>query len=76
MNGKEDDRQTAATGFSSIDITPITTAITSQITPGDVVTVMAAVISAGILFALARWGARYVANGVMTAIKTGRLKIR
>lgn len=74
-NGREDDRQTTATGFSSLDFTGITTAITSVITPGDIVTLMATVIAAGLLFSLAWWGGRMIVNSVMISIKTGRLTI-
>lgn len=67
--------QTTATGFASIDFSGITNAITTQITPSDIVVLMGTVIAAGLLFSLAWWGGRVIVNSVMTAIKTGRLTI-
>lgn len=66
--------QEITTGFSSIDFAGITTAISSQVTPADVISLMAVVIGAGMVFTLTWFGGRLIVNKVMGAIKSGRLR--
>lgn len=60
---------------SSLDFSPITEAVTSLITPTDIIIVIAGVIGAGMGFILAWFGIRKVVNALRNAILRGRLKV-
>lgn len=59
----------------SLDFSPIVSAVTSVISPTDIIVVIAAVIAAGMGFVLAWFGIRKVINALRNAIMRGRLKI-
>ena len=54
---------------------PLVNAITSQLTPSSIVSIIALVIGAGIGFVFLWWGIRKVANVVITAFQRGKLKL-
>lgn len=59
----------------AIDVSSIITAITSAVTPGDIVTLLATVIGACMTFYLVWMGARIVVNMFQSAISSGRLTL-
>lgn len=60
---------------SGLDFTPIITSFTDKITPADIVTVIAATITAGMLFVLAWFGIRKVVKALKNAIMRGRISM-
>lgn len=59
----------------TIDVSAIITALTTAVTPADIVTLIATAVTAGIGFVLVWFGARAVINAFQTALTTGRLSI-
>lgn len=64
-----------AAAVSSIDFTSYITALTSSITPAQVLTVLAAVVGVGMVFFLMWLGVRKATKGFTTAVSTGRIRI-
>jgi len=60
---------------TTTDYSSITTAVTGELTVAEVTAVIAAVLAAGMVFVLLWWGARKLINGIVTAFKTGKIKI-
>lgn len=56
------------------DFAPVLDALTSQISIGSVVSVIAAVIGAGIGLVFLWWGVRKAVRAIMAAFKSGKLK--
>ena len=53
----------------------LTSTITSAVSLGDIVSIIGVIFGAGIGFVLLWFGARKLFNGVMSAVKTGKIKI-
>ena len=62
-------------GSATIDFTSYITALTSTITPAQVLTVLAAVVGVGMAFFLMWLGVRKATRGFTTAVSTGRIRI-
>lgn len=60
---------------STIDFTPLITALTGAITPAQVLAVLASVVGVGITFFLMWMGVRKAVNGFQSAVSTGKLRI-
>ena len=58
-----------------INIQALVTALTSAVTAGDVVTLMATIVTAGFGFVLVWFGARKLISSFSVALKRGRLKV-
>lgn len=56
-------------------LTPLVTSVTSSVTPTDIVSIIGTVFGAGIMFVLVWFGARKIFNGVMSAVKRGKIKV-
>lgn len=54
---------------------PLITALTGSITPGDIVTVLAAVVGCGMTFVLVWFGARKLKTIFTAAVTKGKIKI-
>ena len=54
---------------------PLITAMTSSITPGQIVTVLAAVVGVGMTFVLMWFGARKLKSIFTAAVTRGKIKI-
>lgn len=57
-----------------INVASLVTALSSAVEPGDVVTLLAAVIGAGMGFVLVWFGSRKVASGFFGALKKGKIR--
>lgn len=60
---------------NAIDFTAYITALTSTITPAQVLTVLASVVGVGMVFFLMWLGVRKATRGFTTAVATGRIRI-
>ena len=60
---------------SNIDFSGLISALTSAITPSDVLTVLAATVAVGMGFFLMWLGVRKAIKGFTSAVSTGKLKI-
>lgn len=61
--------------FEASDWQPILNMLTEQINVGTIIGVLAAAIGAGLALVFMWWGIRKLIRVVMTAFKTGKLKI-
>lgn len=62
-------------GSTTIDFAGYITALTSSITPAQVLTVLASVVGVGMVFFLMWLGVRKATRGFTTAVATGRIRI-
>lgn len=60
---------------NAIDFTSYITALTSTITPAQVLTVLGSVVGVGMVFFLMWLGVKKATRGFTTAIATGRIRI-
>lgn len=65
----------ATTTAASIDFSSFLNALTSSITPAQVLTVLAAVIGVGMAFFLMWLGVRKATKAFTSAVSTGRIRI-
>lgn len=63
------------TTSTAIDVGGIVTALSSAVTPADVVTLIGTCVGAGIGFVLVWFGARKAIRAFQTALKNGKLSI-
>lgn len=63
------------TAASTIDFSSYISALTSSITPAQVLIVLAAVVGVGMTFFLMWLGVRKATRGFTTAVSTGRIRI-
>ena len=61
--------------LATVDLTPITAALSASIGPSQVATIMASVVTAGVSLVLIWFGGRKLIRGVMSALKRGRLSV-
>ena len=61
--------------FEASDWQPILNMLTEQINVGTIIAIIAAAIGAGLALVFMWWGIRKLIRVVMTAFKTGKLKI-
>lgn len=66
---------TTAAAASTIDFSSYISALTSSITPAQVLIVLAAVVGVGMGFFLMWLGVRKATRGFTTAVSTGRIRI-
>lgn len=64
-----------AGSFTTADWGPLMTSLTSQITVTTVMSVIAAVVAAGIGLVFMWWAARKLGRGLMSAFRKGRVSI-
>lgn len=60
---------------NTLDFSKLIDAITSVISVDVILGIIAAILGAGMIFVLMWFGARKLINAVITAVKTGKLKI-
>lgn len=60
---------------SEIDFSPITTALTTAITPGDVISVLASVVGVGLVFVLMWFGVRKLIKIFKNAVTKGKMTL-
>ena len=60
---------------SQIDFSPITTALTSAISPADIITVLASVVAVGMVFVLMWFGIRKLIKIFKNAVTKGKMSI-
>lgn len=65
----------AADADLTIDFKPYVDALTSTITPAQVLTVLASVVGIGMVFFLMWLGVRKATKGFTSAVSTGRIRI-
>ena len=58
-----------------IDVSALTTALSTSVTSGDIVTLIATVVGAGMGLVLVWFGSRKLLSGFMGALKKGKLRI-
>lgn len=63
------------TATTAIDVSALTTALSSSVAPGDVVALIATVVGAGMGLVLVWFGSRKLLSGFMGALKKGKLRI-
>lgn len=62
-------------GAAAVDFTAYISALTSTITPAQVLTVLAAVVGVGMTFFLMWLGVRKATRGFTSAVASGRIRI-
>lgn len=60
---------------TAIDVGSLVTALSSSVTPADIVTLLGVVIAAGMGFVLVWFGSRKVVAGFMGALKKGKIRL-
>lgn len=63
------------TAVSKIDISGLITAMSGSVGPGDVVTMIGAIVAAGMGFVLVWFGARKGVKAFQDALRTGKIKL-
>jgi len=66
---------TTTTATVTSYLQPLVTSVTSAVTPADIVSIIGIVFGAGIMFVLVWFGARKIFNGVMSAVKRGKIRV-
>lgn len=66
---------TATTETVTSALQTLSSTVTSAVSLGDVVTIIGIVFGAGIGFVMLWFGARKIFNGVMSAVKRGKIRI-
>lgn len=61
--------------ISQIDFSPITTALTSAITPVDIITVLAGIVGVGMAFVLMWFGVRKLIKIFKNAVTKGKMTL-
>lgn len=64
-----------SSGLASIDFTPIITALTSAVTPANIVTLVASIVAFGIPFVFMWFGMRKVIKIFRSAVMAGRITV-
>lgn len=65
----------SASAVSSLDFSPIITALTSAVTPADIITLVAAIVAFGIPFVFMWFGMRKVIKIFRSAVMGGRITV-
>ncbi len=63
------------TATTTTDWSVLTDALTSSFNTGEILSMVGVVVSAGAAFTLVWFGGRKIVNGVITAFKSGKLKV-
>lgn len=58
-----------------IDVSALASALSTAVTPSDIVTLIATVVGAGMSLVLVWFGSRKLLSGFMGALKKGKLRI-
>ena len=61
--------------LASVDLSPVTTALTSAITPAQIITLLGSIIAYGIPFVLMWFGVRKVIKIFRAAVMGGRITV-
>lgn len=64
-----------ATGMSSLDFSPIITALTSAVTPANIISLVASIVAFGIPFVFMWFGMRKVIKIFRSAVMGGRITV-
>lgn len=67
--------ESTASAVSSLDFSPIITALTSAVTPADIITLVAAIVAFGIPFVFMWFGMRKVIKIFRSAVMGGRITV-
>lgn len=65
----------AATGLAALDFSPIVTALTSAVTPAQIITLVASIVAFGIPFVFMWFGMRKVVKIFRSAVMGGRITV-
>ena len=65
----------AATGLAALDFSPIVTALTSAVTPAQIITLVASIVAFGIPFVFMWIGMRKVIKIFRSAVMGGRITV-
>ena len=65
----------AATGLAALDFRPIVTALTSAVTPAQIITLVASIVAFGIPFVFMWFGMRKVIKIFRSAVMGGRITV-
>lgn len=65
----------AATGLASLDFSPIITALTSAVTPAQIITLVASIVAFGIPFVFMWFGMRKVIKIFRSAVMGGKITV-
>lgn len=60
---------------TAIDWSPLTNALTSSFSTGEILSLMGTVVAAGAGFVLVWFGGRKIVNDIIRAFKSGKLKV-
>lgn len=64
-----------ASAVSQIDFSPITSALTTAITPGDIIGVLASIVAVGLVFVLMWFGIRKLIKIFKNAVTKGKMSL-
>lgn len=65
----------AVTGLAALDFSPIVTALTSAVTPAQIITLVASIVAFGIPFVFMWFGMRKVIKIFRSAVMGGRITV-
>lgn len=65
----------AATTIANIDLSPVTTALTSSITPAQIIGLLASIVGFGLPFVLMWFGVRKVIKIFKSAVMKGKITV-
>lgn len=65
----------ASTGLGTLDFSPIITALTSAVTPAQIITLVASIVAFGIPFVFMWFGMRKVIKIFRSAVMGGRITV-
>ena len=67
--------ESVSSAVSQIDFSPIITALTTTITPADIIIILASIVGVGLLFVLMWFGVRKLMKIFSNAVTKGRMTI-
>lgn len=67
--------ETTATGMASLDFSPVITALTSAITPANIISLVGSIVAFGIPFVFMWFGMRKVIKIFRSAVMGGRITV-
>ena len=70
-----DGGSSAATGLAGLDFSPVVTALTSAVTPTQIITLLASIIAFGIPFVFMWFGVRKVIKIFKSAVMRGNITV-
>lgn len=67
--------ESSTTGLAALDFSPVITALTDSVTPGDIITLLGTIIAFGIPFVMMWFGVRKVIKIFKAAVMKGKITV-